>query len=134
MSKWISVTGACQALDMSERTVRRHIKEGKLESKLDEKGRRLVLVEEDEDQADDRQTAEVDELRAEVARLKAEVDGKQDLIDEFRKQLDALRQALQQAQVNLDHNQQLLAYAQMPWWRKLGRKALMPPPDQADDT
>jgi len=132
LGKWISVTEACQALGMSERTARRHIAEGKLKSKLDDNKRRVVWLEENEDQAYNRQMAEADELRAEVAKLKAEVDGKDELISELKKQLEAMRQALQQAQVNLDHSQQLLAYAQQPWWRKLGRKALPAPGDMMD--
>lgn len=66
-----------------------------------------------------------DELSADKERLQQQLDVKDGQIVELQK-------TLQQAQVNLDHNQQLLAYAQLPWWRKLGRKALPAPEDFVD--
>ena len=44
MAKWVTVSQASVILGMSERTVRRHIAEGKIEAKL-EGNRRLVKVE-----------------------------------------------------------------------------------------
>ncbi len=41
--KWISLTEACQSLGVSESTLRRRINDGKVEAKLED-GRRLVLV------------------------------------------------------------------------------------------
>ena len=35
MEKWLTVAEACQALDISERTLRRRLKEGKFETKRD---------------------------------------------------------------------------------------------------
>jgi hypothetical protein len=43
MTSWVTVSQASDILGMSERSIRRHIAEGKLESKLDG-GRRLVMV------------------------------------------------------------------------------------------
>jgi len=48
MTTWVTVSQASVILGMSERSVRRHIAEGKLEAKLDG-NRRLVKVEVDDD-------------------------------------------------------------------------------------
>jgi|GEM_PF-2494771 len=51
MTTWVTVSQASVILGMSERSVRRHIAEGKLEAKL-EGHRRLVRVEVDDDSID----------------------------------------------------------------------------------
>lgn len=48
MTKWMTVSQASDMLGMSERTVRRHIAQGKIEAKLDG-NRRLVKVTVDDD-------------------------------------------------------------------------------------
>jgi hypothetical protein len=47
MAKWVTVSQASVMLGMSERTVRRHIAKGKMDSKLED-GRRLIKVEMDD--------------------------------------------------------------------------------------
>lgn len=44
MSKWVTINEAIDILGMSERSVRRHVKDGKLQSKI-EGGRRLIWIE-----------------------------------------------------------------------------------------
>ena len=44
--------------------------------------------------------------------------------ERLHRQLEVKDEQIRESQKALDHNQQLLAYAQLPWWRKLGRKAL----------
>lgn len=48
MSKWVTVGQACVILGMSERSVRRHIADDKMDSKLEGK-RRLVKIDEVDD-------------------------------------------------------------------------------------
>lgn len=42
--KWVSVSDACQLLEVSERTLYRKIKDGKIESRMTEDGRREVML------------------------------------------------------------------------------------------
>ncbi len=51
MTTWVTVSQASDILGMSERSVRRHVAEGKLESRLDGT-KRLVKVEIDDDNSD----------------------------------------------------------------------------------
>ena len=50
-AKWVTVSQAVDMLGMSERSIRRHLAEGKIESKL-EGNRRLVKIQIDPDIAD----------------------------------------------------------------------------------
>jgi len=67
---------------------------------------------------------EVTRLRMQNEELNRQIEYLKEQMQERNDQIRELQKTLHQAQINLDHNQHLLAYAQLPWWRKLGRKAL----------
>jgi len=87
MQKWLTVPEACQALSMSERTLRRHLKDEKYQSKLED-GRRFVLIEvPDIDVSDDTQQI--------LAEKDARISELQDEVEYLRQKLDETEQARQ---------------------------------------
>lgn len=136
MDQWLKVSDAARIMSVNERTVRRHVAEGKLESRVDEKGVKLVKV--SDDIMSDDAGSESDILKAEIASLKAQLQGKDETIrsmsDQIRQLSDSLKtqQAItMQAQKALDQQQQL-NYAALPWWKRWRRKALPAPGDVVD--
>ena len=70
--KWLTIADACQMLSVSERTLRRHMGQGKYETRL-EKGRRMVrLIDDDNGQTDDNQRSDalVEQLQSEIQHLR----------------------------------------------------------------
>ena len=70
--KWLTIADACQVLSVSERTLRRHMGQGKYETRL-EKGRRMVrLIDDDNGQTDDNQRSDalVEQLQSEIQHLR----------------------------------------------------------------
>lgn len=89
--QWLTVSEACQALGMTERTIRRYIKQGKYESKLSD-GRRLVCVQpHDSGQAPDMQTA-MTPLKDEIAFLHTELQARNRQIEKMGEELAESRQ------------------------------------------
>jgi len=71
--RWHTVTDACQALGISERTLRRRIEQDRVESKLED-GRRLVLVDAGGQTADKMTENELlEQLRSENEHLRGQL-------------------------------------------------------------
>jgi len=87
-SEWVSISEAAGVLSVSERTVRRRIDRGELESKRD--GRRLLV------NVAGVVSSEVDTV-TEITRLRAEVDKLAALVDNLTGERDYLRSALASA-------------------------------------
>jgi len=125
MSKWVSVSDACQAFDKSDRTVRRWIEDGKLKSRKSGRSVEVLLEVSDIESANGGQTA----AQVEIARLKAEVDGKDEVIAALRSQVEELSSSRErqdtiilQLSRQLDQSQRLLEYHAEPWYRRMFRK------------
>ena len=98
MQQWLTVSEACQALSVSERTLRRHLNDGKYQSKLEE-GRRLILIDmPDVDVSDDmhgllaEKDARISELQTEIEYLRQKLDE----TEQARQRTDQLIQQMQQ--------------------------------------
>jgi len=118
---WLTVAEACHVLGMAERTLRRHIQEGKIKSKL-EKGRRLVLAEpaQSDMPGDMPETAVlVDQLRTENEHLRKQVNELQDQLSQSNERHDMI---VMQLTRQLEQSQRLLSYHQAPWWRRWVRR------------
>jgi len=117
--RWLTVTDACQALGVSERTLRRRIEQDKMESKLED-GRRLILVDSGGQKADT--TAEnelLEQLRSENEHLRGQVISIQDELNQSRERSDTI---ILQLTKQLEQSQRLLEYHREPFWRKWLRK------------
>ncbi len=122
MSKWVSVSDACQAFDKSDRTVRRWIEDGKLKSRKSGRSVEVLLEVSDIESANGGQTA----AQVEIARLKAEVDGKDEVVTALRSQVEELSSSRErqdtiilQLSRQLDQSQRLLEYHAEPWYRRM---------------
>jgi len=111
MTTWVTVAQASDILGMSERSVRRHINQGKLEAKL-EGNRRLVKVGVDDDKADmlvmtksDKDALinwlknELEERNKQIARLQDEIERNHErsdtIIMKLADELEAQRRILE---------------------------------------
>ena len=125
MSKWVSVSEACQAFDKSDRTIRRWIEDGKLKSRKSGRSIEVLLEVSDIESANGGQTA----AQVEIARLKAAVEGKDEVIIALRSQVEELSSSKERQDTivlqltrQLEQSQRLVEYNQAPWWRKWLRK------------
>ena len=130
VTTWVTVSEASVILGMSERSVRRHIAEGKLEARLDGK-KRLVKVEAEDDRLgilgmtmSDKDalikwlTNELEEKNKQIDRLQDEIKGNRErsdtIIMKLADELEAQRSILDDHQ----HKQK----RDEPFWRRLGRR------------
>jgi peptidoglycan hydrolase CwlO-like protein len=105
MQKWLTVPEACQALGMSERTLRRHLKDEKYQSKLED-GRRFVLIElPDIDVSDDTQKL-LAEKDARISELQNEVEYLRQKLDETEQTRQRTDQIIQQMQQDAESDKQ----------------------------
>lgn len=136
MQHWLTVAEAGHVLDMAERTLRRHIQEGKIESKLDN-GRRMVLVEVAEADMPGDMPALVRQLQQENESLRQQLEEKDKQIEKLQEQLERANEALAEASHRHDtvvmQMTRLLEYEQLPFWRKLFSRKALPPPEQIVD-
>ncbi len=123
MAEWITTAEAAKILKVSRRNVTERARQRRLKAKREGKNWLIhsSLSAGDEEHEDVRQRIPDEayrKLEEQVEFLKEQMQRKDEQIRELQKALD--------------QNQQLLAYAQLPWWRKLGRKALSAPGDVMD--
>jgi len=127
--KWLTVADAGHALGMAERTLRRHISEGKIKSKM-ENGRRLVLVEEAEsDMPKDMPMAEalLERIQTENEHIKQQLSEKDKQIEKLQGQLEATTERhdmiVMQLTRQLEQSQRLLEFHKEPWYRRWFRRS-----------
>ena len=132
--KWVSLTEACQSLGISESTLRRRIKGGKIESKVED-SRRLVFINSGiqpfniDSQMKVSTSDFIEKLKEELEQLRQELDRRNEQIETLQKQLGESQKATEEASHRHDtvvmQMTKLLEYHQQPFWRKLfSRKAL----------
>ena len=134
MTKWVTVSQASDILGMSERSVRRHISQGKLEAKL-EGSRRLVevavnddntgrtaMTESDKDAMIDWLKNELEERNKQISRLQDEIERNHErsdsIIMKLADELEAQRRILEGGQPKRKRDESL--------WQRLRR------PDESD--
>ncbi len=135
---WHTIAEACEILGVSVRTIRRRIEQGKLDSKLDN-GRRLVLViAAEEDSATSSANGTTDTVPGAPAGTPADGTVAQSgLVDQLRSEVDYLRKHLDEANERheqekersdtillqltrqLEQSRRLLEYHEEPWYRRL---------------
>jgi predicted RNase H-like nuclease (RuvC/YqgF family) len=134
--QWLQVSKAARVLDITERTLRKHISEEKIQSKLEE-GRRLVLIDTDMmSETPSHEATMIEKLKNDMERLNEELNEKAKDITELKQELkkrdeylrekdDQREQAshrhdtiVLQLTRQLNNQQQLLEYHESPWYRR----------------
>lgn len=130
MTKWVTVSQACDILGMSERSIRRYIAEGKIEAKLEGKTR-LVKVEVKDDNIGSVVMTDADKddminwLKNELEEKNKQIQRLQDEIRRNRDRSDAIIMKLAdelEAQRNILEGKQSKRKRDESFWRRLGRK------------
>lgn len=124
--KWLTILEAGQVLGISERTLRRHIKEGRIKSKVKD-NRRLVLVSVTDDHVSDMTDHDQDHDSVKQSESQSE------LIQQLKSENENLRKQVDQQQaiiMQLSRNQQLMIESSemkrkwvRGWFSRLFRKA-----------
>ena len=137
--KWITVAQARQALGKSERTIRRWIETGKLQSRQGD-NRVEVLVEGTGTETGAAQVtpqAAPGVLLAEVEKLKAELDRRDRQITELQEDKRHLQERTERLEQLLamekKQNQQLIDYQLQPFWRRWFTQKALPAPENVVD-
>jgi len=121
-SKWVSMTVACNALNISESTLRRRIDQGKIESKI-ENGKRLVLIDIDSQTTiREPDIVLVEQLKSEIEYLRQELERKNEQItafDEGRKRQDTIMLQLTR---QIEQSQRMLEYHQTSLWQRIFKR------------
>ena len=121
-SKWVSMTVACNALDISESTLRRRIDQGKIESKI-ENGKRLVLIDIDSQTTiREPDIVLVEQLKSEIEYLRQELERKNEQIaafDEGRQRQDTIMLQLTR---QIEQSQRMLEYHQTSLWQRIFKR------------
>lgn len=138
--KWHTIAEACELLNVSKRTIWRRIKQGKLESKIED-GKRLISIPETyigvSIIVDDTVTGTPDDT---PNGTHAKISDQSELITQLRSEIDYLRNELKQANERneqsqersdtiilqltrqLGDTQKALESSRQSWWRRLRLK------------
>lgn len=130
-TNWVTVSEAATSLNVSDKTIRRRVKSGSLEGKLE--GRRLLVK---LDKELDTLTNSVSKNEV-IADLRAQLEDFRGQIREKDRQIENLQVQLQDASQRHDtvvmQMSKMLEYERQPFWRRwVGRKALPAPGDVMD--
>ena len=121
-SKWVSMTVACNALGISESTLRRRIEQGKIETNT-ENGRRLVLIDIDSQTTiREPDIVLVEQLKSEIEYLRQELERKNEQItafDEGRQRQDTIMLQLTR---QIEQSQRMLEYRQTSLWQRIFKR------------
>ena len=137
--EWVTVTQACRIYGVSRRTLTRWVKDGKVESKIDD-DRRLILAStvghDETDQGHDdsgmsqdvSQQALVEQLRSEIERLEKQLEAKDKQIVNLQEELSEHSQRTDSIIMQLSRNQQLMLESsemkkeRQSWWSRLWKR------------
>lgn len=141
--KWVTLAVGCQVLGISDRTLRRRINDGAIQSKL-EGGRRLVRVDIPDSQSvhtsrdvvnggvvtsiadamlNGQLHKENEYLRGQLERKDEQITALQSELSESRHRQDTI---VLQITRQLEQSQRLLDYHHAPWYRRWFRRSRMP--------
>ena len=125
-TNWVTVSEAANALSVSDKTIRRRVKQGKLEAKHE--GRRLLVKLGLDTMTDSVSKDEV------IADLRAQLEDFRGQIREKDRQIESLQIQLQDASQRHDtvvmQITKMLEYERQPFWRRwFKHKALPSPPN-----
>lgn len=130
---WYTIAETVGILGVSDRTVRRRIDKGELETKLEGKTRYVFIDSASSIMPDDMSSRElIDQLRSENERLAQQLSEKDRQIENLQKQLEEMRKDV--AETNHRHDTvvmqltKIVEYQQQPFWRKLFQRKQLPPP------
>ena len=115
----MTIQAATYHFQVSEKTIRRWIKQGKLKADLVD-GRYVVHLDGQTDQTND-QAALIDQLRSENEHLRSQLTRRDDTIESLAREIDHLTQLLAvQTKTNAlltDRSQAIEDIRHRPWWR-----------------
>ena len=133
--KWMAVSQAQQALEKSERTIRRWIDSGKLQSRQGSNGVE-VLVEDAATKTGAGQ-ATPDALQVEIDRLRTELEERDRHISELqadKRHLQERGERLEQLlAMEKQQNKQLIDYQLQPFWKRWFKQKALPAPGEVMD-
>ena len=137
--KWMAVSQARQALGKSERTIRRWIDSGKLQSRQGDSGIEVLVEDTGAETGTEQamsQATPVD-LQAEVKRLKIELERRDRQISELqtdKRHLQERGERLEQLlAMEKQQNKQLIDYQLQPFWRRWFKQRALPAPGDVMD-
>ena len=118
---------------MSDRTIRRRIDKGELETKLEGKVRYICIDSMSSIMPDDMSSRElINQLRSENERLAQQLSEKDRQIESLQKQFEETQKEVAEASHRHDtvvmQMTKMLEYHQQPFWRKLFQQKQLPPP------
>ncbi len=130
-TNWATVSEAATALNVSDKTIRRRVKQGKLEAKHE--GRRL-LVKLDKKLDTLTDSVSKDEV---IADLRAQLEDFRGQIREKDRQIENLQIQLQDASQRHDtvvmQMSRMLEYERQPFWRRWFKQKSLPAPEDVMD-
>ena len=137
---WLTVTQARQVLGKSERTIRRWVSDGKLQSRQGDSGVEVLVEGTGTDTGVEDVTPQVMpvDLQAEAQRLKAELDRRDRQIEELQNDKRHLQERAERLEQLLamekNQNQRLIDYQLQPFWKKwFGKQKSLPAPGDMMD-
>ena len=134
---WYTIAEAVGILGVSDRTIRRRIDKGELETKLEGKVRYIRIDMASSIMPDGMSSRElINQLKSENERLAQQLLEKDRQIENLQKQLEKTQKDVAEASHRHDtvvmQLTKIVEYQQQPFWRKLfQRKQLPPPADEA---
>ena len=130
-TNWVTVSKAAAALGVSDKTIRRRVKQGKLEAQLE--GRRLLVK---LDKQSDTMTDSVSKDEV-IADLKTQIEDFRNQMQEKDRQIENLQTQLQDASQRHDtvvmQITKMLEYERQPFWRRWFKHKALPAPGDVMD-
>ena len=130
---WYTIAEAVGILGVSDRTIRRRIDKGELETKLEGKARYIRIDSMSSTMPDDMSSRElVNQLKSENERLAQQLSEKDRQIESLQEQLKETQKDVAEASHRHDtvvmQMTKIVEYQQQPFWRKLFQRKQLPPP------
>ena len=131
---WYTIAEAVGILGVSDRTIRRRIDKGELDTKLEGKVRYIRIDSVSSTMPDDMSSRElINQLKSENERLVQQQSEKDKQIENLQGQLEGTQKDVAEASQRhdtillqltrqLENQQKMLEYHQEPWWQRIWRR------------